>query len=818
MKLLKPFIIACVSAVVMIVFYELAQACVWVDYGESLRFSVFDPMLAPAPELRPLIFSTDKFFENYSNEIINDSVYSRNVNEWSAYTKKAAQNKDIYNVLYSIEPLKFFDTLSALEQNNSFVKFLKARDADAYGYLNYAKKCEQVINHPDPWNADDQSGGIDNAAAIRLVNEGEKLYTGTKSPFLKLHIAFQLERLFFYAGDVKGVDDNKVKVYNEKIVTSKLNSWIKGSAFYYSTIEELDSLAGYKTRAQCDYALSLAFDRAIDKRFRCVQIFTRKDLPGAMALAKNNHEKAVLSTIYQLQNGGPNLSYMQSTYTLEPNSKYLPFLLIREVNKLEDWITGNEVSGYTAPSYSIRQDITAKETEDMSKHGYAFQRKKNDIQYLNKVVDFIKQVIADGKQRDKALLKLMVTHLYVVAGDTNGASAALRDAESCALSDAEKQQITTSRLMLRIITNPAIDAETENMIMALKKPEEKKEEDYYEESMLHSVTDQVILFAGRTMMQNGNYAKGLLLLNRTDCDLGDFDWEEGSLNTYLLMHATANAKQYEEVFSLLDKKNKTPFEKYLCDKDVHDYSLGNESTWNAFNKYKVLDFEAMYYVNRDSLDNALSVLERIPDSYWKNDLYTDFEHRDPFNVEYTSLCCDSMMKSKNHGNWNKREIIKHIIELKKDAENNSAKRVADYKQIANGYYSISYYGKWWIMNNPWHSGGEPWPDKRSYFTIMYYGCTLAEKYYTLSAQGGHDFENTAFCYYMASVCREHYNQYMYYSSPRKSGDYSDYKAKEKYPYAQYMKTAFPDMVKRISSRDSTDCSYYEDFIRTAGKM
>ncbi len=817
MKPLKLLLIAFVSLVLMLVSEQATTSCGWWPVPEEYRFSLFSPDLCNLKEVKPFIYTTDKIFADYTDNMINDSVYEKNVDEWAGFTSGSIKRRDIYDVMYKIEPLAFFDSIDHIELSNTFVKYLKKNNKEAYEYVVYAKKCEQVINQPDPWS--DGPSGIDRDASARLLNEGEAKYSASKSDFLKLHIAFQLERLLYYLGPGYDAIDTKQQVYNKKIMASKIDSWIKNSAYYYAMLPvEPTKYAGIRFPAEEGYILSKVFDRCIDKRFSCVMQFDRK-LASPLTQAKNDHERAVLYIMYELQNPGPSLKALQHIYALDPNNRYMTFLLLREVNKLEDWIVTPQLTGLGSASSEIRRDIPKGIKEQMEEGKNGLLNVPHDLQYLDRVNDFVKQLLADGRQKDQGLLRLMVSYLYIIKGDTANAALTLKEAVKLPMNDEERKQVNTCRLMLTVLTNPGLNAETEKLIMDISKKNKifDAKGRYMEDVDVNmpNATDKTILYVGQKLIEKGYFAKGLLLLNRTKCLLDMLDIEDMWENTYQYMHEHATPKDYKEILALIDKKGKTPFEQFLVSGRAVMYMYDTVVISGPFNKYKVLDYEGTWYMNHDSLEQALQAFEQIPDNFWHQQPYTLFENDDPFKIRLNDA---RNFEKKDNGHWNKKTIVRHMIELKQEADRNPAKYAADYRALGNAYFSMTYYGKYWIMNKTWWSGGElgEWSNslKQSAFNDMYYGCTLAKKYFKLAAANSKDFNSATISYYMAGKCGQNYDRYVWYC---KHKDYTVTMPDFKNAFVATIKRLYPDTKKRIDERTATECTYYEDFLASAAR-
>lgn len=787
----KKFLLLTVSLFMIVLPKKSADGCGYTVVGDEFRFWILMPEIVNMQELLPFTFTSDYIYGDswfYSDdpehveEIALIPSQKKNVNEWFDYLDGSASKKSIDSVLYHVDPVWFFAHADDSLMQFDFIKQIRTKKFDeGWRYLFFAKKCEQITTQGDPWGEEP----LDIDAAEKVTAEGWSLYAQAQSPFVRLRLAYQLLRLNWY----QGCPDDCIHIYDHLIKPVNTDSWVKGSALYFRAF----AMGGMEK----DYWLSKAFDQSLDKRSRCVLLFNRDSIQKILPYAKNNHERAVLWVMHELQNPGRSLPKLQQIYTLDPSNKDMKFLLLREANKLEDWLITPKVTSY---SPSIR--VSTFEDDENENENYKARNLASDFQYMQAVRYFINQLIADGRQKDRSLMYLLAGYLSILSKDYGNAEWQLNAADKHSmLPDELNAQIKLVKILNAVTSKPVIDSKTEMLILDYLTLIDERRTGFKNPFALK---DQLLLFLSGKFMEKGNIAKGIFLLGKTNRKYGDFDFIWVTKNAYHLLLERGKPADYDEIISILKKNNPSPFEKFLRSGYIHlnrDYWDEPDSTqWDV---NEILNLKGTYFMNRDRLDSALSTFSQIPDSFWNQEPYISFSDDDPFAL---NIYDTHNYRGDDRKSFNKRTFVEKLIALKRDATDHPENRALYYYQIGNAYYSMTWFGKYWIMNRIWwsiHEPGRNVADINDPFFKNYYGCRMAQKFYLLAQQNSKDKKFASLCCYMAGACEGNYRQFV------KGSDWIGLDVK-KNPYKKMLKSRFGDT--DFYDELTTECTTYADFI------
>src|SRR5690606_32862650 len=105
------------------------------------------------------------------------------------------------------------------------------------------------------------------------------------------------------------------------------------------------------------------FEHSEDKRYASYYYFKdRFNLNEALQLSKNSCEKASVYAFASIQKIDRNLVNLKAVYQNNPKSKSLEALLLREINKLEDWIYTPYYTNYLSSTVYDFWNDSQKET------------------------------------------------------------------------------------------------------------------------------------------------------------------------------------------------------------------------------------------------------------------------------------------------------------------------------------------------------------------------------------------------------------------------------------------------------------------------
>lgn len=779
MKPLSRSILVFSFCLLLVLPKKIAQACGFYIWPGEYRFWLLQPDLTNQRDLSPFFLATTAFYPDDQPETI-PPYYQQNIQEWLTLMGNKTNERDIEAILYNTSPDDFLNGINQLANTNSFAALLKQPQNRPYlRYMKLAKKVEAYAVNPDPWRED----RFPDATLDRLIEEANKLYATTSNKPIRLRIAYQLMRMHGYNAEPTLVN----KTWYEKVASVKTNSYIKYAALYERAIHA-DGPENY-------YLLSLVFDQSTFNRQHCLTRFGSPSLKEILPLATSDHERTVLYAMRAFRDRGRTLHAIKLIYSREPDYKELSFLLLREINKTEDWLLTNKVTGFEPAMYSrfIADD------EDIAGN------LKRDIAYTRHLYDFVKLMLAERKNKDRALLYTYAAHLAFMQGLTTESRQYLDlAARSANLPANVKTQLRVHDLLLSLEKDPSFGKATENKLMKLLLTPSNKLGVHSPEIM----KDQLILYTGRKLLQNGQRGKGLLLLGKTRRALGEL-----SINTYKtvyeLMWETATARDYDEMLQMLSRKRPSVFEQFVTKGNIRspwsyqEWSRDYDSV--GWNWNKLVDLKAGWYIRQDSLEKALTVLKQIPAAFWKEYPYDPYISGDPF---YLNINHPRTPES-HEKNYNKPQVVEAMIQLKKKAVQDKKNAALYNYKLANAYYNLTWHGKLWIMSKPWSSCSEfsSYSDDHSVsrFNDVYYGCDRAKEYYVKALRQTTDKKLASLCAFMARHCEQNFQEYRALRVFKRSAA----KIPDPYPKWLQQKGFGGDFYQELIE----ECATYNSFVR-----
>ncbi|MGB8190968.1 MAG: hypothetical protein WCF67_03570 [Chitinophagaceae bacterium] len=761
-----------VSLIAVMIPKQAARACgFWVFPGEY-RFWLLQPDLTNQYDLTPFYFASNYLYKG-DMWAARETYFDQNIEEWFIETKGKVRRDQIDSLLYYTDPQYFADNPKQLAKENSFMRFLmQPSQKELYRYMALSKKVEQIAANPDPWG--DNPGP--NKYVRPVIEEALRLRNETRSDFLKLRTAFQLTRLYRYD------QPEMVKpVYEKWIEPVKTKSWIKSAALYQR--------AHTAKRLEFDYFLSKVFDRGDYNRTPCLVFFNSNKLDSILHFAKNQHERNVLYAMRAFNYTGRSLDFIKNIYQTEPEYKELPFLLLREINKVEDWLLTNKVTDFGHPAVYGEGYWDGYSYMEHASTNYA-----NDVAYAKALYRLLLKMISNEKTKQKALLHLYSAHICLLLNDASCSQNHLEAA--AALQPAERNVKTQLRINTYLLKlEKGFDADTEHEFMSLINTSAAAIGVYDPEIM----KNQLILYTARKLIKKGYKAKGLMLLSRTNRALGELPISDYK-RVYQEIEEHAAPADYDEMIRILAKKNKTGFERFVSkipfESPYQDTENDAQYKWG---RNKLLDCKASWYLRQRMPKEALAVLKQIPDSFWKAYPYSDHITGNAFFLNvYKSYAATPEDKR----TMNKKEIVKEMLQLEELAKTNSAKAAECYFQLANAWYNMSYYGKHWLMVKQWWSSKElpDYPKEKgtsSPFFEDYYQCRTAKAYYTKALTASKDKKLKALSYYMIQQCES------------KKRFYNDVLTKE---YADWRDFTLQLKPKKELKKNGIDADYYEQIV------
>ncbi len=417
--------------------------------------SFFAPEIIENPAEAPFFLAPSRPFYDQSGDIAEEyrvALQQTNAREWSAFFQDKVPAEDLSYLLYTMSLPELDGLIFALKGKSAPLapraKALAeelARFADkgeaikALYYLGVAKRVEPIATFRegiDPWRSPDKTAPPPAlaAGAAPLIAGAEGLMKSAGDPFLRRRYRFQILRLLFYSAQYADC---------AREYAAHRDEFEAGGSLKYRAMDlAAGALYREKQYAEADYLYSLIFDQFPPLKKSAYRSFhpqEQSDWLKTLALAHGAREKAVLWQMLGIADDG--VTAIEQIRSLEPRSKLLPLLLVREVNKAEQAYAFGPDSSSSARTADPRQKVSPA---------------------LLAVV----RRVADAGDADRPYLwELALAHLDALNGDDAAAEAALEKAAAEIRGDAVLEgQARMTRLFARVRAETAPDKAAEDYL------------------------------------------------------------------------------------------------------------------------------------------------------------------------------------------------------------------------------------------------------------------------------------------------------------------------------------------------------------------
>ncbi|WP_162926955.1 hypothetical protein [Flavobacterium psychrotrophum] len=708
-----PVFTKCLAVSLALLITVQAGACGWGDDYETLRLAFFRPVTDDVQKFSPFFYS-EHYFNEY--DIHSDADRHRNCNEWKKRLGNAVDQNNIYELQYKTVPEKFqsayaLGTLAQVFAGNTFVKaLLKPENKALLDYFAFAKQMEYTGNPQnskwESWDEDRSKDWWERAEDLperKVFKAIEDKLPGIKDKFLQQRYAFMLIRY--------GRSENILPLYDSYFASDSTGTVLKPWALLFRAYMT-------ENKAEQNYYLSQCFDTCEEKVIAVSQAYNYEEQEATMAFAKNDHERAVILALGAMRNPGPGLDVLKKVYGYDPQSPYLKLLTGREINKLEDWVLFSQIKD-SGPDVS--NNYYSDSDDEFQKNRQVNYIK--DMAYLGKVREYLISIYEATPSNNKDYLAAGIAHLSFI--DDNMADGYKY---ASAISDKAPDAVKVQKYIeLALVVARQGDIQDtvvqQKLVEAFDKLEDMvKVKSSYNKSMY----SLLVVLSSEYNKQGDMATAGLLFLKsqtyKYNYGESDMYWTPDDLDKapayehIAYFDRFAALKDMDKVVALIDKKDKTPFEAFIC-----------QGTTTNRNFY--LDLKGTIAFRQNNLPLAYDIFKEIPDSFYKNEWdYKYYLNEDPF---YPKVLNYAKKGNPFEYNFNKAKLLKRILELQKKTDTES------YMQLAHAYYNLSYRGNSWLMQS-YYQGymyydayfGKIAPKKEEgYMAGNYKNFTLAKYYY-----------------------------------------------------------------------------------------
>ncbi len=701
-------------------FFSMPQvrACIYIESPWEYQMMLFRPQLKSMQSLQMFNYTSKLFYSTTPDPQQNDRV--RNCKEWQQQMGKDVYLEDVFIAQYG----KYYEEVFNREKprNNTFLIVLQQPKNKMYlDYFHFAKRMELtertlIENRFEPWNTDPEKDAQMLEEKMALYKEASvKINIQKLPPFLKERYAYQICRLAYQMKNYELASSTYDKYFKTFDAKSLMNIW--------SALFKAQSLAALENKAEADVWYARVFDNSDEKKLRCIQMYNNSD-PSTVS---DKNLQSVMLAMKIINYPGRALVQMDYIYRLNPQSKYLPFLIQREINKIEDWLL---TSRYYHSLYTAKY-----ETFDMFVSGAAVNR-EDDINYMRTLRRFIENINRnETNAANKDFYNLAIAHLYLLNSESKKAQLYLSRINTQADSSILVQRDLEEIFMMIKTKNPTQKEVQKNLADRLLFLQKNIKNDYDKNKILYSL----LLTMSNAFVDFGDYTTANLLTMKSETFKNKNQnyyegYELSYYNRLRLFEQRGNIAEIDAVINLLLKKDKTPFENFI--------TTQNLGTVEAF-----LELEGTLAFRNNDWATAYKYFKKLPNDYWQNNYeFKNYLTENPFQPKGLSTTRDFTY------NFNKTEFVKSLIDLEAGTIGKSKTRAADLIQLGNAMYNCSYYGNAWMMcSYGWSVGDRP-DSTDTWQKINYYNCDLAKSFYTKALEAKPDKEQKAFINLMLFRC------------------------------------------------------------------
>jgi len=720
-----------------------ALACgPYYPYGDDVRFRLLYPEAFHYDDFCNFHFTAGfTYYPRNGSEAQRDSQLSadyragirQNVLLWKSYCKDQVDEASIETAVYDLAPSELRDKKSS----NKLVRYLQVKDTAALHYLYFAKMCENGnAFYSDPWERQSAQQVPDYARRfLREAIEGSNR-KGLDTN-LRLRYAFLGIRLAFYQQDSTSL----CRLYEQHFAKRDKKQILDYWSLYFRLTFEPDSV-------KRNYDAAMVFSNAPDKRVPVYNFFRQKmAVEPVLALAHNKQERAAIWLTKGIQEPGRAMDALKGVYDNDPASRGFGVLLLRELNKLEDWIY---TPYYTCFYPSVIPGGEPYDSWGHQNESYPANRITQDRRYAAALLEFLRTVPAK-QLSDPQLYYTARAYLCYMTGDD---AAALEELDRPELKRGTGTTLREELQQLDALCRTAMQKDGEAVIAAATKPVLMQAARQYNYRFLFAVA--------RELEYKGNTTDAGLLFSKINEVTIDAYNEDNSWNNVVSWRARKGYNTlwldfYTDYIFYLDAAY-TPEQLHGLIRAIETRQAKDSfSNWLYASitpkRERLYDLLGTKYIRQDKLDAALGAFRKVSDKVWNDSAYYFWQclAANPF---YTNMYQEHQVSAADSVRLTKTQITEQLIRhLQLAADPKRRNRDYHYFIAANCYLNMTQYGNSWMMRRYyWTSDAN---DTKLEDDKEYFECGLAKQYYLKAKELSHSKRFAALCLRMAGRCEKY---------------------------------------------------------------
>lgn len=741
-------------SVTLLLLNNTAKACAWDDnYGQTF-YTFFPPQMHNFEALEAFHFSYERL---YNFDLMEPAASETpNIAEWTRIFGAATDANELKGLIYTSEEEDLRGTLAYLSgkrgtpvpkfKDYALMPILKAGNfQEAISYLLFAKQVEPFVAGYDEWT-DEKPRGV--GQAEKKASEALKSMRSAKDDRIKLRYAFQAVRLYHYFG----LEAQAIKTFESHVRSFEKTG---GLIYWWALSDYAGALRESGREAEAAYQFSRVWDHCPSRRIQAWygwRILSDEIWSQTIALCKDNHEKAVQHFLRAFSPDAIPTADIEAVQRLEPNSKLVELLVIREINKLESAVLGWP-GNQKQPFYEGFQEASDASVRDR----------------VSNLKRLIEQTLR-AKDGDKDFWVLADAYMSFLMADFEAATAKIKAAQPT-LGPLAALRARFLLLAVRIASTRHIDEATETALYA---DVTQLRTQLNDENALH-LAEFLDEGMGWLYEKQGQTAKAVL-----------------ARNSYYHLFEQSSVKEVEAMIAFAARPKSTEYEKLLATR------MGEQAVET------LEELRATRMMAEGRFNEAIQVMEKLPLDYRKNSLSFQLK-ADPFEGRIKDIVhCDE--NGCEDDRYDKLSYAKHVLELEHKLKLDPANAARYHLELGHAFYNTTFFGPGWHAldyfrsSAGWYYFGEhsEWYqfDPNNFDEIIDMG--PAEEHYRIAMELAKDKELAAEACFYAAKCEQN-RGYM------DGGDMSRFRENFELLNTKYRYTAFHDRLK-------TECLYFEFYV------
>ena len=692
-------------------------ACGFYPYGEDVRYNLLKPEMVMPNQVNWFHYCAYKFYyDDYDFQVDSKEQYAENTALWNVYFGNQYNEADIYEAL--------IHATSADMRNkncgNSFIEGLHKNGKTAeINYFIFAKSCSGFNTMgSDPWERVPKSFQRKRA---KMIKKALQFAEDATQPELKKRYAYLALRMAYYHGDEKKVQTIYDNYFSKLKYENALDYW----ALHFYTLTETES-------QQRSIHAALVFLNSTEKRFAIHESFnTEYALEDLLAKAKTNDEKIALHFISASLSYAKALDHIEAIAAIDPNHPCLNFLVLREINKLEDWILTPTYTEFSPSTQNIWEEVEQQVISD---------RVAEDRDYAAKLATVIR-TISTKRLTAETWLDVYAVYATFLARDFEGFETKLEAVgDKVGSNQAQIHLLNQLWILYRIASDRSIfhmSKEDQTFLMEAHKANE----------------NQFLLAVARELEMKKQYVDAACIFSHVNEGTNSDFWKSKQ------HHTTLGSDYYYEYFYYLDATYDIRSLKLIQQALTTRQTTDDFTQWCYVNlrkdEMRFMDLIGTKYFRQNQLNEALNYFEQVNDTLWNSD-YTSFNeylNKDPFSNDFYGRYTESHQKEIEN-TYTKPELVKEMLRCLEKINQTTGNEKAKYAyRLGNCYRNMTYYGNAWMMRRYFWSGYARLSGLED--DEEYYHANMAQKYYLMASEAATNSKFSALALTMAAKCEQY---------------------------------------------------------------